>query len=100
MNRRTALLLLGSVLSLGGCTHPPYGGEYLEIPTGSAYMLSSGDRVRIIVFVQDTPPTIYAVDGTGPISIPLIGLVPFAGQTTAQVEHAIAVRLRPRAEGD
>ena len=52
MNRRTALLLLGSVLSLGGCTHPPYGGEYLEIPTGSTYTLSSGDRLRIIVFGQ------------------------------------------------
>ena len=94
MNRRTALLLLGSVLSLGGCTHPPYGGEYLEIPTGSAYTLSSGDRLRIIVFGQDNLSNIYAVDGSGRISMPLIGLVPVAGQTTAQVEHAIAVKLK------
>jgi polysaccharide biosynthesis/export protein len=94
MNRRTALLLLGSVLSLGGCTHPPYGGEYLEIPTGSAYTLSSGDRLRIIVFGQDNLSNIYAVDGSGRISMPLIGLVHVAGQSTAQVEHAIAEKLK------
>src|SRR5829696_8981650 len=91
MNRRTALLLLGSALSLGGCTHPPYGGEYLEIPTGSAYTLSSGDRLRIIVFGQDNLSNIYAVDGSGRISMPLIGV---AGQSTAQVEHAIAEKLK------
>src|SRR5215204_1585999 len=94
MNRRTALLLLGSALSLGGCTHPPYGGEYLEIPTGSAYTLSSGDRLRIIVFGQDNLSNIYAVDGSGRISMPLIGLVRVAGQSTAQVEHAIAEKLK------
>ncbi len=94
MNRRTALLLLGSVLSLTGCTHPPYGAEYLDIPTGSAYTLSSGDRLRIIVFGQDNLSNIYAVDGSGRISMPLIGLVHVAGQSTAQVEHAIAEKLK------
>ena len=66
----------------------------LEIPTGSAYTLSSGDRLRIIVFGQDNLSNIYAVDGSGRISMPLIGLVPVAGQSTAQVEHAIAVKLK------
>jgi polysaccharide biosynthesis/export protein len=94
MNRRTALLLLGSALCLGGCVHPPYRTEYLDIPTGSAYTLSSGDRLRIIVFGQDNLSNIYAVDGSGRISMPLIGLVPVAGLPTAQVERAIETKLK------
>src|SRR5829696_3793022 len=93
MNRRTALLLLGSALSLGGCTHPPYGGEYLEIPTGSAYTLSSGDRLRIIVFGQDNLSNIYAVDGAGRIAMPLIGTVAIGGQTTAAAARTIEAKL-------
>ncbi|HEX8165132.1 MAG TPA: polysaccharide biosynthesis/export family protein [Beijerinckiaceae bacterium] len=93
MNRRTALILLGSTLALAGCA-TPYRTEYTDIPTGSAYTLSSGDRLRIIVFGQDNLSNIYAVDGSGRISMPLIGVVPVAGQTTAQVEHAIEAKLK------
>jgi polysaccharide biosynthesis/export protein len=94
MKRRTALALLVSTLSLAGCGHPPYRMNVLDIPTGSAYTLASGDRLRIIIFGQDTLSNIYAVDGSGRISMPLIGPVPVAGYSTVQVEHAIAEKLR------
>jgi polysaccharide export outer membrane protein len=93
MNRRTALLVLGSTLALSACG-VPYRTEYTDIPTGSAYTLASGDRLRIIVFGQDNLSNIYAVDGSGRISMPLIGVVPVAGQTTAQVERAIEAKLK------
>ena len=88
MNRRTALALLASSLWLSGCEHPPYRLDLLDLPTGSAYTLASGDRLRIIVFGQVNLSNIYAVDGAGRISMPLIGLVPVAGRTTVQVEEA------------
>jgi polysaccharide export outer membrane protein len=94
MNRRTALFLLASTLSLAGCEHPPYRTDVLDVPTGSAYTLASGDRLRIIVFGQDNLSNIYAVDGSGRIAMPLIGPVPVAGHTTPQVEHAISEKLR------
>jgi polysaccharide export outer membrane protein len=94
MNRRTALLVLGSTLALAGCGAPPYRTEYTDIPTGSAYTLSSGDRLRIIVFGQDNLSNIYAVDGSGRISMPLIGVVPVSGMTTAQAERAIEAKLK------
>jgi polysaccharide export outer membrane protein len=58
------------------------------------YTLASGDRLRIIVFGQDSLSNSYAVDGSGRISMPLIGLVPAQGATTAQLERAIEARLR------
>jgi polysaccharide biosynthesis/export protein len=93
MNRRTALLMLAAALPLAGCAHPPYRTEYLDAPPGP-YTLASGDKLRIIVFGQDNLSNIYAVDGNGAIAMPLIGVVPVAGRPTAEVEHAVAARLR------
>lgn len=93
MNRRTALLMLAAALPLPGCSHPPYKTAYLDAPPGP-YTLANGDRLRIIVFGQDTLSNIYAVDGSGRISIPLVGAIPVGGRTPADVEAAIAAKLR------
>ncbi|HMN71262.1 MAG TPA: polysaccharide biosynthesis/export family protein [Rhodoblastus sp.] len=58
------------------------------------YAVGSGDRLRVIVFGQDSLSNSYSVDASGQISMPLIGLVPVNGMTTAQVQHAIEARLR------
>lgn len=94
MKRRTALLLLASTLTLGGCGPPPFRTAYLDLPTGSAYTLASGDRLRIIVFGQDNLSNIYSVDGSGRIAMPLIGAVRVAGLSTVQLEEAIAAKLK------
>lgn len=94
MKRRTALLLLASTLTLGGCGPPPFRTAYIDLPTGSVYTLASGDRLRIIVFGQDNLSNIYSVDGSGRIAMPLIGAVRVAGLSTAQVEQAIAEKLK------
>ena len=46
------------------------------------------------MFGQENLSNIYAVDGGGRISMPLIGLVEVAGKTTAQVERAIEAKLK------
>ncbi|MFT4098102.1 MAG: polysaccharide biosynthesis/export family protein [Rhodoblastus sp.] len=58
------------------------------------YAVGSGDRLRIIVFGQDSLSNSYSVDASGQISMPLIGLVPVNGMTTAQIQHAVEARLR------
>ena len=58
------------------------------------YQLSSGDRLRVIVFGQDNLTNSFAVDGAGNISMPLIGAVHAQGLTTAQLHTTIEARLR------
>lgn len=96
MNRRSALLLvLGTALSASACTatgryDPRVTAEWASAP----YTLASGDKLRIIVFGQDSLSNIYAVDGAGRISMPLIGTVPVAGRTTAEAAAVIEAKLR------
>ena len=58
------------------------------------YTLDSGDKLRIVVFGQDTLSNNYLVDAEGSVSLPLIGAVPARGLTTAQLSGAIASRLK------
>jgi polysaccharide export outer membrane protein len=46
------------------------------------------------VFGQDTLSNIYAVDGAGRISMPLIGPVQVAGRSTSDAAQAIEAKLR------
>ena len=94
MNRRGFLLALAPTLAAGACSHPPYRTALLDREWTSGYPLASGDKLRIIVFGQDNLSNIYAVDGSGRIAMPLIGIVPLAGLTTQQAERAIEGRLR------
>ena len=58
------------------------------------YTLDSGDKLRIVVFGQDTLSNNYTVDAQGNVNMPLIGSVPARGTTTSQLGGAIASRLR------
>jgi polysaccharide export outer membrane protein len=58
------------------------------------YTLDSGDKLRIVVFGQDTLSNNYTVDAQGAVSLPLVGAVEARGLTTAQLGSAIAARLR------
>ena len=58
------------------------------------YTLDSGDKLRIVVFGQDTLSNNYTVDAQGVVTLPLVGAVEARGLTTAQLGNAIAGRLR------
>jgi polysaccharide export outer membrane protein len=58
------------------------------------YTLDSGDKLRIVVFGQDTLSNNYTVDAQGQINMPLIGGVSARGLTTAQLAAAITSRLK------
>src|SRR5262245_44305661 len=89
-----ASLALATAMLAGACAPSYTGPDYvLAEPTGP-YRLASGDRLRIIVFGQDNLSNIYAVDGSGRISMPLINTVEAQGRTTQQLAQAIEAKLR------
>jgi polysaccharide biosynthesis/export protein len=94
MRRRLLALLIVLIGLLGGCAAPHYRSALFDAQANDPYTLGSGDRLRIIVFGQDSLSNSYSVDGSGHISMPLIGLVEAAGLTTSALENSIQVRLR------
>jgi polysaccharide export outer membrane protein len=87
-----SVYLLVLCLVLGACAATTYSAA-LDTDTNAPYTLGSGDRLRIIVFGQDSLSNSYAVDGTGHISMPLIGTVTAVGGTAA-LARKIEARLR------
>jgi polysaccharide export outer membrane protein len=57
------------------------------------YTLDTGDKLRVVVFGQDTLSNTYLVDAAGMISMPLIGAVTARDQTTATLAASIKSRL-------
>lgn len=98
MTARRPLSLAMAALSsafLSACAAPgDYRPELYATSAAEPYTLAAGDRLRVIVFGQDSLSNVYAVDGAGRIAMPLIGSVPVQGRTVPQVEREIAARLR------
>ena len=61
----------------------------------SGYRLGSGDRIRLIVFNEPTLSGEFTVDGSGALSLPLVGKIEAQGLTAAQLEKRIGGRLSP-----
>ena len=59
-----------------------------------AYRLGSGDKLRVIVFGEEDLSGEFEVDGTGNVSLPLIGQVSAQGGTLRGFEEAIEEALR------
>ncbi len=57
------------------------------------YTLDTGDKIRIVVFGQDTLSNNYIVDAQGQVALPLIGAVTARGLTTNQLAGAIKTKL-------
>lgn len=61
--------------------------------TVPAYVLGNGDRLRVNVFGHPNLSGEFEVDGTGAISLPLIGQIEALGLTTPQLEKKIVETL-------
>lgn len=94
MNRRSTLLLILAAAALPGCVSSAYRERIGSGLDEAEYTLASGDRLRVIVFGQESLSNLYSVDGSGRITMPLISSVPVAGLTTRQATERVAARLR------
>lgn len=95
MRLRTAASLAIALLALAGCaTTPPLAPDYFAEEAHAPYTLAGGDRLRVIVFGQDSLSNSYSVDGAGRIFMPLIGPVEAQGRTTSALARGIEDRLR------
>jgi polysaccharide export outer membrane protein len=91
--RSIAIVMLAASLA-AACAGPHYQPDLLRAQVNAPYLLASGDRLRVIVFGQDNLSNSYSVDGSGNLSLPLIGLCKASGLTTAELERAVEARLR------
>jgi polysaccharide biosynthesis/export protein len=89
-----SIIALLALVALGACAPPAPPDPTPPARAEAPYRLASGDRLRIIVFGQDNLSNSYSVDGAGVVSMPLIGRVTALGLTTAELEKAIAAKLR------
>jgi protein involved in polysaccharide export with SLBB domain len=62
--------------------------------TATSYTLGSGDRLRIITFNEPALTGEFVVDGSGMISLPLIGNITAGGLTPLQLSSSIEASLR------
>lgn len=90
---KTALLLLMSI----GLAVPAMAGDNqaaapvaVEAP---AYILGTGDKIRISVFGEPKMDGEYVVSSTGVISFPLIGNIPARGHTVEAMQEDIRAKL-------
>jgi polysaccharide export outer membrane protein len=82
-----ALLVPGSVIA--------QSPEAAAQPESTAYRLGAGDVIIVTVHNHDDLSGTFQLDGTGTISMSLIGTIDAAGVTAAQLERRIVSRLKP-----
>jgi polysaccharide export outer membrane protein len=58
-----------------------------------AYRLGASDKLRVIVFGEDSLSGEFTVSTSGNLSLPLIGEIPAAGRTLADVREEVQKRL-------
>lgn len=61
--------------------------------SSSDYVLGTGDKLKIIVFGEDTLSGDFEVSSTGTVSMPLVGEIHAAGKTIAQFQSALTNQL-------
>ncbi|WP_350334488.1 polysaccharide biosynthesis/export family protein [Coralliovum pocilloporae] len=87
-------IAIALVLALAACSSTAPRNPSLTQGLKGPYRLDSGDQLRILVFGQRELTNSYTVDQSGFLSFPLVGAIPARGRTTADMEKAIAKKLK------
>jgi polysaccharide export outer membrane protein len=85
------------IASLLGLACAVYAQDEASLPTVSdgapRYQLGSGDQIRVVVYGEDDLSGEFELDGSGVISLPLIGSVRVGGQDLAGAADLIEEKL-------
>lgn len=93
-----AALACGLLVSACGTTSTTAGtrdagSSTTQAQIATAYTLGSSDRLRVTVFGHPDLSGEFEVDGSGSISLPLVGQIKAQGLSTPALEASIAERL-------
>ncbi|MFZ4121907.1 MAG: polysaccharide biosynthesis/export family protein [Caulobacterales bacterium] len=91
-----ALAAVAACSTLPAASDPPPRTAVTSSVPANSYSLGAGDRVRVIVFGEEDLSGEFTVDGTGTLSVPLLGPIPAVGTTTRDLEARIVEGLRGR----
>jgi len=94
---RVAVLAFGLLVS--GC-YTDFGtvvpGDATEatasVPLKTTNQIQAGDKIKLVVYGEDTLSGLYEVSPSGTVSLPLIGTLDAVGHTRAELEKQIASR--------
>jgi polysaccharide biosynthesis/export protein len=92
------VLTLGACGWLGGLHPGSWLGMAPDLPpipetVPGAYHLGPGDQVRILTLGEDRLTGEFRVNDSGALALPLLGTVPAAGLTTAELEQTLSTAL-------
>lgn len=90
-----ARLALCGLLALAGCS-PGGRLQPLPDPSSTAYILGSGDKVRIITFGEDQLTGEFSISDSGNVAIPLLGVIHTAGLSPDQLGRRVAQTLKDK----
>lgn len=98
MSALARVLLIGVLVLVAGCggalavgpAEPEMTGAVRELP---AYRLGAADKLRITVFGEEALSGEFLVNGSGQVSMPLIGEIPAAGLTLPQFQDRVVAAL-------
>lgn len=93
ISRLIAFLAAFLSLALASCSG---GGDLpraTPIAADAPYTLGAGDKLRIIVFGEETLTGEYRVTGAGDVSFPLIGNIKVEGRTIEDLQADLTTRL-------
>jgi polysaccharide export outer membrane protein len=62
----------------------------------SGYRLGTGDKIKVTVFGEEDASGEYEIDGTGSVSVRLLGRMQVKGLTVSEVEQALVDQYRGR----
>ena len=72
----------------------PPAAVALQNAMGEAYVLGSGDKIRLIVFGEKDLSGEFYIDSTGKAALPLIGEIKAAGLSVRDFENSVETQLR------
>lgn len=97
------IFLTVALLFLTACVGEPIGQSNSIVTASSTdvaaienveYRLGSGDKIRLNVFGEEMLSGEFAVDGSGMVSLPLVGEVEASGQTVREFQKTVEAVLR------
>lgn len=86
-------IAMGLMLAAAAATVPNAALAQATEEKAPVYTLDSGDRIRVIVYGEQSLNGEYSVGPAGDVAFPLIGNVPAKGKSVAELQQAIATKL-------